>query len=167
MIITIIFFRQMAHIFLVPFFRQIIIHFNIEFSSFFWRQNGSIFNDTHKSIDRCRLKKVSLILTFINFFPRMKIFLFKKLNNTSFFVRETHVTIQALIQTHWWCCLIFQTSQWTKTREKKFPFFGKTIQCLFQTGKKKNQLLGQNHLLIDFVKIRYNLGPDRLCLLSE
>ena len=57
MIITIIFFRLKWHTFFLPFFRQIIIHFNIEFSSFFWRQNGSIFNDTHKSIDRCRLKK--------------------------------------------------------------------------------------------------------------
>ena len=45
MIITIIFFRQMAHIFL-PFFRQIIIHFNIEFSSFFGAKMGT-FLMTH------------------------------------------------------------------------------------------------------------------------
>ena len=46
MIITIIFFRQMAHIFL-PFFRQIIIHFNIENSVPFFGAKMGTFLMTH------------------------------------------------------------------------------------------------------------------------
>ena len=136
MIITIIFFRQMAHIFL-PFFRQIIIHFNIEFSSFFWRQNGSIFNDTHKSIDRCRLKKVSLILTFINFFPRMKIFLFKKLNNTSFFVwnscDNTGFNPNSLM-----AAWFFKHHNELKLVEKSFHFLVRPFNVCFKQAKEKS-----------------------------
>ena len=154
MIITIIF-SVKWHTFFLPFFRQIIIHFNIEFSSFFWRQNGSIFNDTHKSIDRCRLKKVSLILTFINFFPRMKIFLFKKLNNTSFFVwnscDNTGFNPNSLM-----AAWFFKHHNELKLVKKSFHFLVRPFNVCFKQAKK-NQLLGQNHLLIDFVKTRYNL----------
>ena len=157
MIITIIFFRQMAHI--------LFYHFSVKSSfiltsnsvPFFGAKNGSIFNDTHKSIDRCRLKKVSLILTFINFFPRMKIFLFKKLNNTSFFCAWNWCDNTGFNPNSLMAAWFFKHHNELKLVKKSFHFFGKTIQCLFQTGKKKNQLLGQNHLIIDFVKTRYNL----------
>ena len=135
MIITIIFFRQMAHIFL-PFFRQIIIHFNIEFSSFFWRQNGSIFNDTHKSIDRCRLKKVSLILTFINFFPRMKIFLFKKLNNTSFFVVWNSCDNTGFNPNSLMAAWFFKHHNELKLVKKSFHFLVRPFNVYFKQAKK-------------------------------